>query len=67
MGKKDNCNEQKPIMNSEEYESVSEAALRELHDIAEALMKALGKRRNPNSIRNYMRGYSLYLFILISL
>ena len=52
MGNKDNSNELKPMMNSEEFERASEAALRELHDVAEALIKALGKRRNPNSIRN---------------
>lgn len=52
MGLKDNSNVPKPIMNSKDFDRVIDGALRELHAAAEAMIKVLDKKRNPNPIRN---------------
>ena len=52
MGKKDNSNVPKSFESIEDFDKVCEGAIRELHDFAEAMIKALDKKRNPNPIRN---------------
>ena len=52
MGKKDNGNVPKTFESVEEFDKVCKGAIRELHDFAGAMIKALDKKRNPNLIRN---------------
>lgn len=52
MGKKDNGNVPKTFESVEEFDKVCKGAIRELHDFAGAMIKALDKKRNPNPIRN---------------
>lgn len=52
MGKKENGNVPKTFESVEEFDKVCKGAIRELHDFAGAMIKALDKKRNPNLIRN---------------
>lgn len=52
MEKNNNSNLIEPIMNSKEFNEVCAAALRELPGIANAMIKAIGKKRTPNRIKN---------------
>lgn len=52
MEKKVNSNVLESIKSIEDFDKTCEGAIRELHDFAESLIKALDNKRNPNPIKN---------------